>query len=97
MDMALVDVGRQHIGIFPLQNLVGQPPPDLMGLLRRGLAGGKGLYQVVSQIVAFLDGLGQQHFKFYVRRFIGTAKGGHQHFVLGFLRVFDVVKGLFQR
>ena len=97
MDMALVDVRCQHIGIFPLQNLVGQPPPDLVGLLRRGLAGGKGLYQVVAQIVPFLDGLGKQHFKFYVRRFIGTAKGGHQHFVLGFFWVFDVVKSLFQR
>ena len=97
MDVALVDVGRQHIGIFPLQNLVGQPPPDLVGLLRRGLAGCKGLYQVVGQIVPFLHRLGQQHFKLYIRRFIGTAKGGHQHFVLGFLRVFDVVKSLFQR
>ena len=97
MDMALVNVRCQHIGIFSLQNLVGQPPPDLMGLLRRGLAGGKGLYQVMGQIVPFLHRLGQQHFKLYIRRFIGTAKGGHQHFVLGFLRVFDVVKSLFQR
>ena len=97
MDMALVNVGRQHIGVLALQNLVGQPPPDLVGLLRRGLAGSKGLYQVVRQLVAFLDGLGKQHFKFYVRRFIGTAKGRYQHFVHGFLRVLNVVKGLFQR
>lgn len=38
---------------------------------------------MVGQIVAFLDRLRQQHFKFYVRCFIGTAKRGHQHFVLG--------------
>ena len=97
MDMALVNVGRQHIGVLALQNLVGQPPPDLVGLLRRGLAGSKGLYQVVAQVVPFLDGLGKQHFKFYVRRFIGTAKGGHQHFPVRLVRVLDVVKGLFQR
>ncbi len=48
MDMALVDVRCQHIGIFPPQNLVGQPP-DLVGLLRRGLAEGKGLYYFCGQ------------------------------------------------
>ena len=46
---------------------------------------------------AFLDGLRQQHFKFYIRCFIGAAKGGHQHFVLGLVRVLDVVQRLFQR
>ena len=55
------------------------------------------LDQVVGQIVAFLDRLRQQHFKFYVRCFIGAAKGGHQHFVLGLVRVLDVVQRLFQR
>ena len=97
MDMALVNVRCQHIGVLALQNLVGQPPPDLVGLLRRGLAGGKGLYQVMGQIVPFLHRLGQQHFKFYIRRFIGTAKGGHQHFLVCLVWVLDVVKGLFQR
>ena len=97
MDMALVNMGRQDIGIFALQHFVGQPLPDLMGLLRSGLAGSKGLYQVMAQVVAFLDGLGQQHFKLDVRRFIGTAKGGHQHFPVRLVRVLDVVKSLFQR
>ena len=97
MDVALVDVGCQHIGVFALQHFVGKLLADLMGLFRRGLAGGKGLDQVVGQIVAFLDGLRQQHFKFYVRCFIGTAKRGHQHFVLGLVRVLDVVQRLFQR
>ena len=97
VDVALVDVGCQHIGVFALQHFLGKLLADLMGLYRRGLAGGKGLYQVVGQIVAFLDRLRQQHFKFYVRCFIGAAKGGHQHFVLGLVRVLDVVQRLFQR
>ena len=97
VDVALVDVGCQHIGVFALQHFVGKLLADLMGLFRRGLAGGKGLDQVVGQIVAFLDRLRQQHFKFYVRCFIGTAKRGHQHFVLGLVRVLDVVQRLFQR
>ena len=97
VDVALVDVGCQHIGVFALQHFVGKLLADLMGLYRRGLAGGKGLDQVVGQIVAFLDRLRQQHFKFYVRCFIGAAKGGHQHFVLGLVRVLDVVQRLFQR
>ena len=97
VDVALVDVGCQYIGVFALQHFVGQLLADLMGLFRRGLAGGKGLDQVVGQIVAFLDGLRQQHFKFYVRCFIGAAKRGHQHFVLGLVRVLDVVQRLFQR
>ena len=97
VDVALVDVGCQHIGVFALQHFVGKQLADLMGLFRRGLAGGKGLDQVVGQIVAFLDGLRQQHFKLYVRCFIGAAKRGHQHFVLGLVRVLDVVQRLFQR
>ena len=97
VDVALVDVGCQYIGVFALQHFVGKLLADLMGLFRRGLAGGKGLDQVVGQIVAFLDGLRQQHFKFYVRCFIGAAKRGHQHFVLGLVRVLDVVQRLFQR
>ena len=97
VDVALVDVGCQHIGVFALQHFVGKLLADLMGLFRRGLAGGKGLDQVVGQIVAFLDRLRQQHFKFYVRCFIGAAKGGHQHFALGLVRVLDVVQRLFQR
>ena len=97
MDVALINMGSQHIGVFPLQNFAGKLPPDLMGLLRRGLAGGKGLYQVVGQMVALLIRLRQQHFKFNVRGFIGTGQGGHQHFAVGFVWVFNVGKGFFQR
>ena len=97
MDVALVNVGCQHIGVFALQHFVGKLLADLMGLFRRGLAGGKGLDQMVGQIIAFLDGLRQQHFKFYIRCFIGAAERGHQHFVLGLVRVLDIVQRLFQR
>ena len=45
-----------------------------MGLLRRSFARFKGLYQVVGQIVAFVERLRQQHLKFNVRRFVGKAK-----------------------
>ena len=93
MQMALVYVGSQHIGVFALQHFVGKLPPDLMGLLRRGFARLKGLYQVVGQIVAFVERLRQQHLKFNVRRFVGTAKGRYQHFIVRLVRVFDVVKG----
>ena len=97
VDVALINMSSQHIGVFPLQHFVSKLPPDLMGLLRRGLAGSKGLYQVVAQIVALLVCLCQQHFKFNVRCFVRAGKGGHQHFVVGLVRVFDVVKRFFQR
>ena len=54
VDVALVDVGCQHIGVFALQHFLNELLADLMGLYRRDLAGGKGLDQVVGQIVAFL-------------------------------------------
>ena len=54
MQVALVYVGGNHIGIFTLQHFIGKLPSDLMGLLRRGFPRFKGLYQVVGQIVALL-------------------------------------------
>ena len=54
MQVALVDVGGYHIGVFTLQHFIGKPPPDLMGLLCCGFPRFKGLYQVVGQIVALL-------------------------------------------
>ena len=54
MQVALVDMGGNHIGVFALQHFIGKPPPDLMGLLRCGFPRFKGLYQVVGQIVALL-------------------------------------------
>lgn len=65
VDVAFVNMRCQHIGVLPLQHFIGKLLSDLMGLFRRGLAGGKGLYQVVSQIIALLVRLRQQHFKFY--------------------------------
>ena len=53
MNVSFVYVGCQHIGVFSLQHFIGKLPPDLMGLFRRGLAGGKGLYQVVARLLPF--------------------------------------------
>ena len=97
MDVAFVNMGSQYIGIFPLQHFIGKLLSDFMGLFRCGLAGSKGLYQVVGQIVALLVRLRQQHFKFNVRCFIGACKGGHQQLVVGLVRVLNVVQGFFQR
>ena len=97
MQMALVNVGGNHIGVFALQHFIGKLPPDLMGLLRRGFPRFKGLYQVVGQIVALLVRLIQQHLKFNIRRFIGTAIGRNEQLFIGLVRVLDVVQRLFQR
>ena len=57
VDVPFVNVGGQHIGIFSLQDFICKLPTNLVGLLRRGFARRKRLYQVVGQIVAFLHGL----------------------------------------
>ena len=54
MQMALVNVGGNYIGVLALQHFIGKLPPDLVGLLRRGFPRFKGLYQVVGQIIALL-------------------------------------------
>ena len=97
VDVALVDVCCQHIGVFALQHFVGKLLTDLMGLFRGGFPWLKGLYQVVGQIVAFFERLIQQHLKLDIRRFIGTAIGGDKQLFIGLVRVLDVVQRLFQR
>ena len=57
VDVPFVNVGGQHIGIFSLQDFICKLPANFVGLLRRGFARRKRLYQVVGQIVAFLHGL----------------------------------------
>ena len=57
VDVPLVNVRGQYIGIFSLQDFICKLPANLVGLLRRGFARRKRLYQVVGQIVAFLHGL----------------------------------------
>ena len=57
VDVPFVNVRCQHIGIFSLQHFIRKLPANLVGLLRRGFARRKRLYQVVGQIVAFLHGL----------------------------------------
>ena len=97
MQMALVNVGGNYIGVLALQHFIGKLPPDLVGLLRRGFPRFKGLYQVMCQIVSLLVRLIQQHLKFYIRRFIGTAIGRNEQLFIGLVRVLDVVQRLFQR
>ncbi len=60
MDVPLVNVRGQHIRVFALQDFICKLPANLVGLLRRGFARRKRLYQVVGQIVAFLHGLREQ-------------------------------------
>lgn len=93
VQVAFVDVGGNHIGIFALQHFIGKLPPDLMGLLRRGFPRFEGLYQVMGQIVALLVRLIQQHLKFNIRRFIGR----NEQLFIGLVRVLDVIQRLFQR
>ena len=57
MDVPFVNMRGQHIRIFALQHSICKLPTNLVGLLWRGFARRKRLYQVVSQIVAFLNGL----------------------------------------
>ena len=57
MDVSFVNVRGQHIRVFALQDFICKLPANLVGLLRRGFARRKRLYQVVGQIVAFLHGL----------------------------------------
>ena len=57
MDVPFVNVRCQHIRVFALQDFICKLPANLVGLLRRGFARRKRLYQVVGQIVAFLHGL----------------------------------------
>ena len=57
VDVSLVNVRGQHIRVFALQDFICKLPANLVGLLRRGFARRKRLYQVVGQIVAFLHGL----------------------------------------
>ena len=57
VDVSFVNVRGQHIRVFALQDFICKLSANLMGLLRRGFARRKRLYQVVGQIVAFLHGL----------------------------------------
>ena len=57
MDVSFINMRSQHIRIFALQDFICKLSANLVGLLRRGFARRKRLYQVVGQIVAFLHGL----------------------------------------
>ena len=57
VDVPFVNVRGQYIRVFALQDFICKLSANLVGLLRRGFARRKRLYQVVGQIVAFLHGL----------------------------------------
>ena len=81
MQVALVNVGGNYIGVFPAQHFIGKLPPDLMGLLRRVFSPVQRLVSGDEPDCSLLVRLIQQHLKFYIRRFIGTAIGrNEQHF-----------------
>ena len=54
MTMLLVDVGSDDILILAAKDFICKLPSDLVGLRIADLARLKGLYQMVSEIVAFL-------------------------------------------
>ena len=66
MAMLLVDVGSDDILILAAENFIDKLPPDLVGLCIADLTRLKGLYQMVSEIVAFLHGKQPCFFKLKV-------------------------------
>ena len=66
MAMLLVDVGSDDILILAAENFIDKLPPDLVGLCIADLTRLKGLYQMVSEIVAFLHGKQPWFFKLKV-------------------------------
>ena len=96
MAMLLVDVGGDDILILATENFIGKLPPNLVGLRIADLTRLKGLYQMVSEIVAFLHGKQTCFFKLKVCGFHGAAERGHQQLIVGLCRINDIVNGFFQ-
>lgn len=96
MAMLLVDVGSNDILILAAEDFIGKLPPDLVGLRIADLARLKGLYQLVSEIVAFLHGKQPCFFKLKVCGFHGAAERGHQQLIVGLCRINDIVNGFFK-
>lgn len=81
----------------PLCHRVGKLPSDLMRRFVIYFPRLKGLYQMMGEVVSLVYRLRQGKAELYIRRFIGAAKRGHQHFPVRLVRVFDVGKGFVQR
>ena len=64
-----------------------------MRFLIGNLAGIKGLYQMVRQIVSLSNCLVDGKLKFNVRCFKGAAKRGYEDFFIGLFRIAYVGKG----
>ena len=95
MAMLLVDVGSNDILILAAEDFIGKLPPDLVGLRIADLARLKGLYQLVSEIVAFLHSKQPCFFKLKVCGFHGAAERGHQQLIVGLCRINDIVNSFF--
>ena len=95
MAMLLVDVGSNDILILAAEDFIGKLPPDLVGLRIADLARLKGLYQMVSEIVAFLHGKQPCFLKLKVCGFHGAAERGHQQLIVGLCRINDIVNSFF--
>ena len=96
MAMLLVDVSSNDILILAAEDFIGKLPSDLVGLRIADLTRLKGLYQMVSEIVAFLHSKQPCFFKLKVCGFHGAAERGHQQLIVGLCRINDVVNGFFQ-
>ena len=90
MDVSLVCMGRQHVFILAAQNIIGKLPPDFMCQLRGSFARLERLYQVMGDIIAFLHGLFERHFKLNIRCFIRASERGHNQLAVRLSRVLDV-------
>ena len=100
MNMAFVNVGSQHILIFPAKDLICKLLADLMRKLWRYLANIKGLDDMAGNnfdgIHPLLLGNFSRPFKFLSRCLGCTSVGRDKHFIVGLLRVHDVRKSLVQ-
>ena len=74
MAMLLVDVGSDDILKLAAENFIDKLPPDLVVLCIADLTRLKGLYQMVSEIVAFLYGKQPCFFKLKVCGFLRRSR-----------------------
>ena len=97
MNMIFVYMSGKYKFILAAQDFFCKLHADLMGLFRRDLSRLKGLDQMATQVRSLVDGMAAGPGKFNIRRFGGTAIGGHQQFSVRLFRVADIINGRFQR
>jgi hypothetical protein len=55
MHMPFVNMRRDNVLVFSLQGFIGEPLPNLVRLFGRGLARLERLYQMMREVVAFVE------------------------------------------